>query len=136
MKKLFLTILSGLFAISLNAQEQHFKFMGIPLDGKISAFHKEMLNKGFTLDENFGKSIDGAYLYNGIFAGETSQVFVNYDEKTRIVYQACTMITRYTKDQALSLYQDMYDMLEKKYSQDPGVRFYLDKMNEIGADPF
>ena len=44
------TILIGiccLFSILLQAQTEHFKFMGIPLDGKISAFDRELKKKGF-----------------------------------------------------------------------------------------
>ena len=44
------TILIGiccLFSILLQAQTEHFKFMGTPLDGKISAFDRELKKKGF-----------------------------------------------------------------------------------------
>lgn len=144
MKK-FLAIIVLMLSISAQAQEQsnHLKFMGIPLDGKISSFNKELQKKGFMLDELTGKRIGGTYIYNGYFAGEKAQVFVDYDEKSKIVYQASAIIKHYTKEQAISMYKEMRDMIETKYSQDEGVKFMqniidknAEKIKEEGISPF
>lgn len=143
MKKEFLLILCCLFSVVLQAKTEHLKFMGIPLDGKISVFNREMQKKGFKLDDYAGKRIEGTYIYDGVFAGERARVFIDYDAKTKIVYQAAVVITLYTKESVTSKYEDMRDMLEEKYSQDESVsileRFrleYGEKMKEEGKTPF
>lgn len=143
MRRFALTFVVYLIAVICQAQGSHLKFMGIPLDGKISAFNKELQKKGFTLDEFAGKRLDGTYIYNGIFAGERAQVFVSYDDKTKIVYQAAVVIKSYSKELVISKYEDMRDMLEEKYSQDDGIRLlenmkneYGEKMKEKGITPF
>lgn len=140
------TILIGiccLFSILLQAQTEHFKFMGIPLDGKISAFDRELKKKGFELDNYSGKMLEGTYIYNGVFSGETAQVFVNFDSGTKNVYQATVIIKNYTRNSAIRKYEDFRDMLEKKYSQDEAVKFYRDfdaehgeEMKKKGIKPF
>lgn len=147
MKKTLLIFLCCLFSVVLQAQTEHLNFMGIPLDGKIKAFNKELQKKGFVLDELAGKMLDGTYIYNGIFAGERAQVFVNYDRKTKVVYCAAAIIKCYSKEQALGKYENMYDMLEEKYSHDEGVMFienaykklkehYGDTLEDRGVAPF
>jgi hypothetical protein len=132
MKKVFLSILAILFTLKLVAQCPHLKFMGIPLDGKISAFNKEMQKKGFTLDKQLSKAMEGVHIYNGNFAGERGQVFISFDDKTKIVYLAGVLIKHYTKQSAIKGYEDMRDMLEEKYSQDDDVRYFENMKNERG----
>lgn len=143
MKRILFFLVLAFVVFGTNAQNAHLKFMGIPLDGKISAFNKELKKKGFMLDEFAGKKIEGTYIYNGIFAGERAQVFVSYDDKTQIVYQAVVIIRRYSKESVTRAYEDMRDMLEEKYSLDEGIRLleemrieYGEKMRKEGMAPF
>ena len=132
MKKILFSFLAIIIALNTFAQDRHLRFMDIPLDGKISAFNKELKMKGFTQDELARKHIKGAYIYNGVFAGENAQVFIDYDSKTKIVYQACVIITRYSKESVTQLYENMRDMLEEKYSKDEGVQFFEIMKEELG----
>lgn len=134
MKKQIIIIITLFVALVAQGQNEHFKFMGIPIDGKISSFDKELQKKGFKLDDIMGKSLEDAYIYNGIFAGENAQIYVNYDVKSKIVYQAVVIIKRSTKESVTRLYQDMRDMLEEKYSQDEGVRFIEDQNEKYGEE--
>lgn len=134
MKKQIIIIITLFVALVAQGQNEHFKFMGIPIDGKISSFDKELQKKGFKLDDIMGKSLEDAYIYNGIFAGENAQIYVNYDVKSKIVYQAVVIIKRSTKESVTRLYQDIRDMLEEKYSQDEGVRFIEDQNEKYGEE--
>ena len=58
MKRILFFLVLAFVVFGTNAQNAHLKFMGIPLDGKISAFNKELKKKGFMLDEFAGKKID------------------------------------------------------------------------------
>lgn len=126
MKKILLFIFTIFVVLPVNAQEDHFKFMGIPIDGKISVFNREIQKKGFSLDHSVGKEFDGYYIYNGVFAGEKANLMIGYNDKTKTVYVATVLIKRYSKDQALSLYKEMTSMVEEKYSKDEGVRYFED----------
>ena len=84
MKKIFFIgfLLSLLFPIDSLAQQEHLKFMGIPIDGHVNNFRKKLKGKGLT----FYKKIDNNYVYKGKFAGDESNVFVKFDDKTKNVY--------------------------------------------------
>ena len=142
-KRVILTCICCLFSLFLQAQTEHFKFMGIPLNGKISSFDRELKKKGFKLDDFASKTLKGSYMYKGIFAGEKSQVLVSYDEKTKIVYQACVIITHFTKESAITNYRSMCDMIEEKYRKHEAVQFYEnmkiengEEMKKDGVTPF
>ena len=48
MKRILLFIVALFTILSINAQEvEHLTFMNIPIDGKISDFHKELKKKDF-----------------------------------------------------------------------------------------
>ena len=136
MKRILFIIVTVLVVLNCEAQSHHFRFMGIPLDGDINIFNKELQNKGFKIDPNYGKELEGTFFYNGVFAGERAKLFVSYDEKTKNVYQATIIITNYTKEHATIKYQEMRDMLEEKYKNDEGVRFIenLEKERIINDD--
>ena len=133
-KRFALSCICSLFSLLLQAQTEHLKFMGIPLDGKISAFDRELKKKGLELDNYTGKMLEGTYIYNGVFSGETAQIFVKYDNRTKNVYQASVVIKCYTKSSVIRKYEDIRDMLEKKYSQDEAVKFYIDLNAEHGEE--
>lgn len=42
MKKIFAFLFTAFFVLTVQAQSVHLKFMGIPLDGKISAFNRKL----------------------------------------------------------------------------------------------
>jgi hypothetical protein len=56
-KRVILTCICCLFSLFLQAQTEHFKFMGIPLNGKISSFDRELKKKGFKLDDFASKTL-------------------------------------------------------------------------------
>ena len=84
MKKIFFIglLLSLLFPIDSMAQQEHLKFMGIPIDGNVNNFRKKLKGKGLTYDEKVSYS----YVYKGNFAGDESTVLVMFDDKTKNVY--------------------------------------------------
>ena len=133
-RRIVFTCICCLFSLFLQAQTEHFKFMGIPLNGKITKFDRELKKKGFKLDDYASKTLKGSYMYNGIFAGEKSQVLVSYDEKTKIVYQACVIINHLTKENAITNYKSLCSMIEEKYRNNEAVQFYENMKTEHGEE--
>lgn len=115
MKKI-ITLLLLFVALSVQAQEEHMKFMGIPLDGKISQFQMKLSAKGVTPDDGIidYKSL-GSRRYKGSFAGKNATIFIYFDENTKVVYRAKAVITSYSEELNESEYNYFFNMLSKKY---------------------
>ena len=117
MKKGLFMLLGCLFVLAIQAQSEHLKFMGIPLDGKINEFHSQLLKKGCTLDEilmKYGKP-KGEKVYEGPFAGNSAKIVVFFNEKTKNVYRAKAVISAYSEEQVKQKYFEMKSMLMDKY---------------------
>ena len=112
--KRFLTFLIALLTITcMQAQTEHLKFMGIPIDGKIKNFQSELWKKGFRRQYN---STEGTRVYSGDFSGERVELRVGFDKKTKVVYRVAVMIPCYTDPElAESKYTNYKYKLERKY---------------------
>jgi len=110
-------LLGCLFALAIQAQSEHLKFMGIPLDGKINDFQLQLLKKGCTLDKLLMKYINpkGSRFYEGSFAGNSAKIVVFFNEKTKKVYRAKAIISAYSEEQIKQKYSEMKSMLMDKY---------------------
>lgn len=88
----FKTILFLILLLFLNnsVYGQHLKFKGIPIDGNIEAFSKQLINKGYKIALNNKKAKKGTRIFDGDFFGESAQLYVKYDQKTYNVY--CVMV--------------------------------------------
>jgi len=82
MKRLILIV--TLLCLLTTAYAEHFKFMGIPIDGDIATFEKTLFAKGFTLDEEEPNSALEKW-YRGIFAGNEVLLQVLLTAKSNVV---------------------------------------------------
>ncbi len=73
-----------MLSLLTTAYAEHFKFMGIPIDGDIATFEKALFAKGFTLDEEEPNSALEKW-YRGIFAGNKVLLTVTFTAKSNIV---------------------------------------------------
>lgn len=117
MNKGLLMLFGCLFALAIQAQSEHLKFMGIPLDGKINDFQSQLLKKGCTLNELLMKYAKpkGCRHYDGSFAGNDAKIAVFFNEKTKKVYRAKAIIRAYSEEQVKQKYIEMKSMLMDKY---------------------
>lgn len=111
MKRTLLVILCCLFSIMTQAQTEHMKFMGIPIDGKITQFHRSISQKRFTRVTN----ISDLYLYEGVFAGYSATVFVNKTPEDSI-YSVMVAIPCSNIKNCQSIYEDFKYRLIRKYN--------------------
>jgi len=117
MKKALLSILC-FFSIMIQAQTEHLKFMGIPLDGSITAFHTKLQGKGLKYDAETTRQLDlCCRCYRGSFSGEKASFFVYYNEKTKIVYRAKAVITYQNKELGEEKFKSYKSLLKTKYSE-------------------
>lgn len=117
MKKIISLLVVLTMTLGTMAQSQHLKFMGIPLNGTISAFHQKLVAKGYKPDVEYNKqSGPGARSFKGTFFGREAFINVFYNPKTKIVYRAKAFL-RYTSEEDMqSVYQELKVALGEKYS--------------------
>ena len=105
------TLLFILFTLILSAplyaqskSNQHLKFMGIPIDGSITNFQNKLIAKGFKYDKVGSQNLEGpTRIFKGLFAGETSWIYVYYDKEQKFVYRVKVVIQRDSESQISSL---------------------------------
>lgn len=119
MKKSVFIIITCLIAIAIQAQEPkgHLKFMGIELNGTINDFQAKLLSKGLTLSPQSKQQPTGSRLFDGTFSGEDAQIIVWYNPRTKQVYRAKAIISRYGKDLVEQLMRNMETKLDAKYGK-------------------
>jgi hypothetical protein len=117
---LFCSVLSLFISIlSVNAQSiKHMKFMGIPIDGKASAFCNKLESKGFYKDT---EDVPNALCYVGKFYGEDANVQVNYTHDTYTVYSVNVYIIKKTVLELYPILRDYLKGVEDKYKYERKV---------------
>jgi len=115
MKRIFL-IVFYMMAVFCNSYAQHFKFMGIPIDGSIEAFDAKLKAKGFVKSKDFGcLDTKTSKYYDGKFAGYNVLLYVMATPKTNLV---CDVNVRHffkTKEDAEEIYRYFCSVIEDKY---------------------
>ena len=117
MKKGILLTFILMLALSVYAQEEHFKFLGIPLDGSIEEFEAKLCDKGFIREMESRESEINKRNYKGLFAGYDSDVMVEFNPRDRNVYSDCVKITRSDPKTILKLYEKFRDDYLQKYPE-------------------
>ena len=116
MKRLLLLFVALVLTLGVMAQTQHMKFMGIPLNGTISAFHQKLVAKGCKPNVEYNKTSPvGGRTFIGTFFGEKANIYVYYNAKTKVVYRAKALILRSSEDMIIQKYDEVKSALEEKY---------------------
>jgi len=98
-----------LFMLSVCANAQHMKFLGIPLDGTINSFHEKLVAKGYKPDTQYNaQCAPGGRLFLGTFFGKEAAIHTYYNPKTKIIYRAKACIEDNDKDRILHGSGDRY----------------------------
>ncbi len=118
MKKTILVIMTCLMALAVQAQKEHMKFMGIPLNGTISSFQTKLAAKGIKYDAKMSAQLKTpCRAFQGVFSGEKADIYVYYNEKTKVVYRAKAVITYSDKTIGERKFEDFKYMLKTKYAK-------------------
>lgn len=126
-KCLAICVISLLSMTSVLAQTQdHMKFMGIPLNGSINQFQAKLAQKGVKVDVVVNKSIGkGCRAFKGLFSGKDANIYVYYDETTKIVYRAKAVVEALNENLNDDNYNYFSTMLSAKY---------IDAVTKIGEE--
>lgn len=130
MKRFLSLFVMLVMTLGVMAQTQHMKFMGIPLNGTISAFHQKLVAKGCKHDVEVSKVAGvGSRAFTGTFFGEKSGIYVYYNAKTKVVYRAKACIDRSSEDMVIQKYNEVKSALKEKYPD-----AYMSEVEEYGYD--
>lgn len=115
MKRFIITMLSILIAVSLNAQDNHLKFKGIPIDGEYKAFAQKLIQKGFKQIES---TQDGIVLSGNFMATPGVMVLVYPDPTSKSVSTVSAMIEASDNWPTIEAkYYDVVDTYKMKYGE-------------------
>ena len=104
--------------IALQAQTEHLKFMGIPLNGTITQFQSKLSAKGIKPNSELNKRLAvGCRAFTGTFSGEKAGFYVYYNDRTKIVYRAKAVIDYENGERGEMKLNDFKDLLLKKYPE-------------------
>lgn len=117
MKKLLFVIITFLSLCCQGCNGQHFKFMGIPLDGNLAAFAAKIEEKGFVKSVNYSKfNTDNEKYYDGEFAGDSVLLLIRATPKSGLVYCASTNHFVNTEKHAKQWKERYEKAIGKKYN--------------------
>lgn len=115
MKKLFITLIFTTLLSPIFAQSEHLTFKGIPIDGSLAEFSKQLIQKGF---HHVGTE-DGTAAFVGEFAayknctiGVISSKGTNVVSKVGVIFPKCD-----TWSKLYSNYSNLKEMLTIKYGE-------------------
>lgn len=121
MKKIILLLL--LFPTIVFAQ--HLKFMGIPINGDLTSFGKQLQSKGFKIE----KTENGHMTLSGKFAGEKVELLVRSSMKTKSV---CGVVVLFDQKTSWPALKSQYERLKENYSS----KYKILKEYHFFKDPY
>lgn len=115
-KKLLSLLFVSILCLAVNAQTEHMRFAGIPLNGTIDQFQKKLIAKGYRMNGAMSKKLPvGTRSFVGTFAGKSANIAVYYDAETKIVYGAKAYYEGLSDDKAKGELESLKSMLTLKY---------------------
>ena len=129
MRTTFLSLLL-LLSLSSTAQTEHVRFIGIPLDGTIQQFQKELTVKGSS-DGKVFLILEGMKAFKGSYAGHNALLMVFYDETIDVVYQAKAVITCQGEDSCEAVFNEINEQLQTEHGT-----FLSTKSIQYGHDSY
>ena len=107
---LFLAI--GIFAQDSLREEDHLKFMGIPICGDVQSFSRKLIDRTNATPSGYSNGLNS---FKGEFAGYNADIHVCYNKKNKEVYTAYSVVDNKEKEKAISVYNEFKTLLLKKY---------------------
>lgn len=132
MRKFLLAIIAILVYGQILAQEDHthLKFMGIPIDGPISTFVKQLEQKDFTTKTDNDKAV----FMEGVFANKDCEIFVVPTQETKIVWKVAVIYKQeYTNWSSIQTdFDDIKELYTRKYGQPAYDYHFFSSPYELG----
>lgn len=116
--KFLLLLLAVLICSTMSAQDEHLKFMGIPLNITVDAFQKQLEAKGMSRAPTLDIMKDlPIRQFKGNFTGMPCVITLGYNVKNKIVYKVTVLYASEIEDMNQKFFEDTKNRLILKYSQ-------------------
>ena len=124
MKKILTVLVFVVFALACNAQTQHMKFKGIPMEGTLRSFVEKLKAKGYT----YLGTEDGMATLNGEFAGAKGCTVVveSFPDRDQVSQVIVMFPEEKTWNGVYGLYSFYKDRLTEKYGAPDAVERFAD----------
>lgn len=133
MKKILFLLLTLVSLCCQEGQAQHFKFMGIPIDGSIENFETKLKEKGFVNSVEYSKfNSTTRKHYDGVFAGKDVFLTVKITPKSKLVYCVSANHLKLTEKWAQEEKERMKEAIAKKYNAEK--QNVLPTMSKFGVE--
>ena len=136
MKKIAFLILACFMSLTIQAQVEHIKFMGIPVDGTLKTFEKQLKKKGFIPDARF-KVLPKEYfpdskIFKGAFSDDYNvTLVVKCDKETKIVNTVNVIIECNTETEMVRKYESYLSKYKEKYEGAKIVDFQSERKDGV-----
>jgi hypothetical protein len=105
---------------SISAYAEHLSFLGIPLDGTIENFDKQIKNKGFVSSVDFSSlNTNNQKWYDGKFANQDVVVLISSTYKSNKVYSAAVTLFCDSDSDMYTNFTSWKDRVSRKYNVTP-----------------
>lgn len=95
---------------------EHLSFMGIPINGTIIQFQTKLQAKGCFQDRAMSAQLNvGCRAFKGKFVDNKVDIYVYYDEKTKLVYRVKAVLSGTSESIADQQYEKIKGLLLTKY---------------------
>lgn len=118
MKKFIFVWLFAFVSMLCYAQNltEHLSFMGIPINGTITQFQAKLQGKGCVVDRALSSQLTvGCRAFKGKFVDNKVDIYVYYDEKTKLVYRVKAVVSGTSESIAEQKYEKIKGLLLTKY---------------------
>ena len=125
MKKLLLLIIVCVVSLTVQAQKEHMKFKGIPMEGTLNSFVQKLKAKGYT----FIRQEDGTAILKGEFATvKGCAIVVNrFSDRDQVNMVAVLFPEEKTWNAITTNYFVLKDMLTEKYGKPDCVEEFTER---------
>ena len=113
-RPLLLTLVLLFAATGSTYAQEHLKFMGIPIDGTIDNFQKQLATKDIVVEKSVNKNVGvGMRIFKGRFAGKTCFIAAQYSQ-SKTVYSVMATYVSKTAAEAAQFYATTKQLLKEQ----------------------
>ena len=114
MRRILLFIVT-LFIVTLSANAQHMKFLGIPMNTNITNFSAKLKSKGYTIAPKNKHTGPGLRIMEGRFFNQNAELWISYTPSTKMVYSVRVVFWSESKEVCKSFMEEIETSINEKY---------------------
>ena len=114
MRRILLFIVT-FFIVTLSANAQHLKFLGIPMNTNITNFSAKLKSKGYSIASKNKLAGSGLRIMEGRFYNQNAELWISYTPSTKMVYSVRVVFWSDSKEVCKSFMEEIETSINEKY---------------------